>query len=80
MSEEKPQEETKGAVLDWVIKKSDPWLESRKHSNTLIIFFLLLAAIPIIGLGLATTRTILPHDRIAPPDYSATTTDFSTRE
>lgn len=80
MSEERFEEGTKGVVLDWVIKTFDPWLESRKASNTLIIFFLLLAAIPIVGVGLATTRTILPRDRIAPPEYSATSTDFLSRE
>ena len=47
--------------MDWITNTFDPWLESRKSSNTLIIFFLLLSMIPIIGVGLATTRTILPN-------------------
>ena len=50
--------------MDWVIKTFDPWLESKKHSNMLIIVGLLLVSIPIVGVGIATTRTILPYDQI----------------
>lgn len=64
MTEEVPQEESRGAVVDLVTKTFDPWLESKRHSNILIIGFLLLACIPLIGIGLATTRTILPYDRL----------------
>jgi membrane-bound inhibitor of C-type lysozyme len=40
----------------------DPWLESKPASNLLIIIILLLISLPVIGIGLATTRTVLPHD------------------
>ncbi len=62
MSEEHPPAESRGAFMDWVIKTFDPWLESKRHSNMLIIGALIFVSIPIIGVGLATTRTILPHD------------------
>jgi membrane-bound inhibitor of C-type lysozyme len=62
MMDERPPEESRGAFLDWMIKTFDPWLESKKHSNLLIIGALILVSIPIIGVGVATTRTILPYD------------------
>jgi len=57
-------EEDRGAVVNWVTNTFNPWLESRKASNTLIIFCILLISLPFIGVGLATTRTILPLDRV----------------
>ena len=80
MPDERPPEETKGVIKDYFIQKFDPWLESRKRSNTLIILFLLLVAIPIIGIGLATTRSIMPRDRVAPSSYPAATTDVPANE
>ncbi len=75
MSEEvQHQEET-----TWLWRKFDPWLESRKHSNTLIILLLLLAMLPIIGVGLATTRTILPSNAFA-PEASLEQTGFFANE
>lgn len=50
--------------MNWMTNTFNPWLESKKASNTLIIFFILLVSLPIIGVGLATTRTILPLDRV----------------
>ncbi len=50
-------------VKGWVVKTTDPWLETRKHSNRLMIFALILISLPIIGIGLATTRSVLPYDR-----------------
>jgi len=64
MSDFAPREEGEGRIKYWVTKQFDPWLETRTSSNTLIVFFWLLVAIPIIGIGLATTRTIRPYDQI----------------
>lgn len=50
--------------MDWVIKTFDPWLESRKASNTLIIFLILLVSIPLIGIGIITTRSVIPYGRV----------------
>ncbi len=50
--------------MDWVIQTFDPWLESRARSNLLIIGGLSLVAIIAAGIGIATTRTILPYDQI----------------
>jgi len=48
--------------MDLVRKNFDPMLETKSGSNMLIIVGLLLVSIPIIGVGLATTRTIIPYD------------------
>jgi membrane-bound inhibitor of C-type lysozyme len=60
MAENPPEEESRGAVVDWITNTFDPWLESRRASNTLAIFLILLAAIPIIGLGIIATRYVVP--------------------
>lgn len=64
MADTTPPAESHGAVKDWLIKTFDPWLESKRGAHTLMLLALLLAAIPIVGIGLATTRTILPYGRV----------------
>lgn len=60
-----PEEERSGPpVVAPIKRKIDSMLETKRGSNMLIIVGLLFAAIPIIGIGLATTRTILPYDRV----------------
>jgi membrane-bound inhibitor of C-type lysozyme len=61
---ERPPEESHGMVKDWLIRTFDPWLESRKHSNTLIIAALILVSLPVIGVGIFLTRSVVPYDRI----------------
>lgn len=55
-------------VVEHITVFFDPYLESKKHANLLIIGFIALAAVPLVVVGLLTTRTILPPaigDRLA---------------
>ena len=63
MTEKSSSNEDKGDS-NLVMRTLDPWLESKKASNTLIIFGILLVAIPVIGIGVATTRLVRPIDLI----------------
>lgn len=62
-----PEEQDKGvaeSLSDYVSGTFDSWLETRKHSNRLIIALLVLVSLPFIAIGIATTRTVVPYDRI----------------
>lgn len=57
-------EEEHGKVIGLLTNTFDPWLESKRASNTMIIVFVIVIALLALGVGLLTTRTILPLDQL----------------
>ena len=57
---EEPLQQPPANFQERFTRAFEPFFENNRNANLFIIFFLLLAAIPIIGVGVATTRTILP--------------------